>query len=113
MDSITAFAIGEANRGKEVMVFDWDKAALIIKEGKFTHASAGLHNDWEWTGGKILVDGRPVSANESYTYLSSTWATPELEVGGKVIDCYRMKSEVPGWDAHTLWPESALKILNS
>ena len=32
MDTLQAFAIGEANRDKELMVFDWDKAVSIIKE---------------------------------------------------------------------------------
>lgn len=32
MDTLLAFEMGRANRGKELMVFDWDKAATIIKE---------------------------------------------------------------------------------
>ena len=33
------------------MVFDWNKAAQIIKERGATNASAGLSGDWEYTGG--------------------------------------------------------------
>ena len=29
MDTSIAFAMGKANRGKELMVFDWEKAAEI------------------------------------------------------------------------------------
>lgn len=39
MDTLTAFRIGEANRGKEEMVFDWDKAATIIKERGIRNAA--------------------------------------------------------------------------
>jgi hypothetical protein len=32
MNTISAFAMGTANRDKESMVFDWEKAARLIKE---------------------------------------------------------------------------------
>ena len=32
MDPLHAFAMGEMNRGKVPMVFDWEKAARLIKE---------------------------------------------------------------------------------
>ena len=110
MDSISAFAKGAASRGRESMVFDWDEAArrIIAKGAKF--ASAGLRDDWEWTGGGILVNGKPDM--ESYTFLSSTWATPELRIGDEEPEaCFKMKSETPEWDSRTKWPESALIIL--
>jgi len=31
MNTWTAFAMGEANRRKELMIFDWDKAARLIR----------------------------------------------------------------------------------
>ena len=36
MDSMNAFMMGQANRGKELMVFDWDRAATIIKDKNAT-----------------------------------------------------------------------------
>ena len=85
-------------------VFDWDKGA---KE-----ASAGLAEDWSWTGGVILRGGEPVAEEDTHTYLASTWATPVLYVAGEGdVDCWRDAAEAPGWDAKTFWPESALKIL--
>lgn len=112
MDSALAFTMGMMNRGKELMVFDWDKAAEIIKKEKPLLASAGLCNDWEWTGGDIYCEGKPLM--DEYTYLASTWAVPELLLNGyEVIPCYRMKSETPNWDFDTKWPQSALDILNS
>jgi len=106
-----AFIMGEANRGKEMMVFDWNRAAMRITEEHPKSASAGLRDDWEWTGGEIYRDGKPIK-NES-TYLASTWATPELEMDGNIEPCYRMESEAPGWNSGTKWPESALNILKS
>jgi hypothetical protein len=109
MDNITAFAMGSANRGNEMKVFDWDKAARLIIEHKANAAAAGLSGDWEWTGGTIYKNGRP--DKKSYTYLASTWATPEIEIGGEFFDCYVMESKTE-WDAHTKWPDSALSILS-
>jgi len=92
------------------MVFDWDKAARIIKERKPLVATAGLKNDWEWTGGVIYEHGEIVK--DSYTYLASLWATPELSIDGEIIDCFVYEDECShDWDAETKWPPSALKIL--
>ena len=93
------------------MLFDWDKAARLIKERKPKCASAGLRSDWEYTGGTIYEDGTPVMGD--YTYLASTWAVPELDMDGDIVECFRMKHEVPGWGSETKWTKSALDILNS
>ena len=111
MDTMKAFVMGDVNREKEPMVFDWDKAAQIIKERNAVSASAGLSGDWEWTGGKILAGGKPIPENDTYVYLASTWATPELEIDGEIIDCFKMQSETDKWDSGTFWPESALETL--
>lgn len=55
-----------------------------------------------------------VFRSRTYTYLSSTWATPELTLdNGAPQDCWIWKNDSPGWDSDTYWPESALKILNA
>lgn len=117
MDTLSAFEIGKANRDKPLMVFDWNKAAQIIKDRKPAAASAGLQSDWEWTGGEIYSDGKPTPREDTYVYLASTWATPELDIDGEIIDCFVMESEVPpewtGDPAHVYWPASALKILEA
>lgn len=112
MDTMAAFMRGLASRDRELMVFDWEKAANIIAKRKPKAASAGLRGDWGHTGG-VIFDGAPVPRGRTYTFLASTWATPELDVDGEVIPCFRMKSEVPNWDSDTYWPEDALNILNS
>ena len=37
---------GMMNRGNEMKVFDWDKAAQLIKEHNPKEAIAGLSEDW-------------------------------------------------------------------
>lgn len=109
MNTFQAFAKGQANRSKPLMVFDWAKAARLIKKHKPQTASAGLCGDWVYTGGEIYKYGEIVT--DSYTYLASTWAEPELEMDGEVYDCYIMGNKTK-WDAHTKWPEEAIRILN-
>jgi hypothetical protein len=111
MDNMMAFAKGMANQGKELMVFDWEKAAKLIKEKQPQEAGAGLAGDWSWTGGEIWRDDKPVPKEDTYTYLASTWAIPELEMDGSRQDCYKMQSDTPKWDSGTYWPEEALKII--
>ena len=111
MNSMMAFVMGELNRGNEEMVFDWNKAATLIKDRKPKNASAGLRGDWEYTGDTIYKDGKPVGNCDPY--LASTWAVPELYMDGDIVECYRMAHEVPRWNANTKWPQSALEILNA
>jgi hypothetical protein len=111
MDTLSAFAMGAANRGREMKVFDWVRAAQIIAERNPTEAVAGLSSDMEWTSGPIWRNGLPVPKEDTYTYLASTWATPVLEIDGDEISCFRMESETPNWDAHTYWPDEARAVL--
>lgn len=104
MDNMTALAMGEANRDKELMIFDWDKAKELMKGADY--AEAGLRDDWEYTGGYILKNGQPVPREDTYVYLASTWAVPEISVdGGPKIPCWKYKKDTPGWDINTYWPE--------
>jgi len=99
-------------------VFDWDKAARIIKERGLTEASAGLYGDYHNTEGQILADGKPYY--DDYTYLASVWAVPMLLIYNydsddqsylEEIPCY-LSSENTDWDANTKWPQSAIDILS-
>jgi len=82
-----AFLRGEASKDNELMVFDWERAAKIIKDFGAQHAEAGLANDWEYTGGIIFHNGKPVKKEDTYTYLASTWATPQLKIKNELIEC--------------------------
>lgn len=105
-------------RGAETMAFDWDKAARLIKKSGAKSAEAGLRDDWEWTGGYIFFDGKPIKEEtddfpvETYAYLASIWAVPEIRIDhGRKYPCYKMQHEAPSWNAKTRWPKSALRIL--
>jgi len=111
MRTMAAYMMGQMNRNNRVKVFDWDKAARLIRERGAREARAGLAGDWEWTGGAILKVGFPVAQHDTYTYLSSTWATPEIEIDGILEDCWCWQDDSPGWDEHTYWPESAKALL--
>jgi hypothetical protein len=111
MDTLSAFKRGQFTKDNEPMVFDWELAAMMIKEKKPHIASAGLRDDWTYTGGCIYKHGKPVKKEDTYTYLASKWAVPEIELDGIRYPCYKMKSKTPGWDADTYWPAEALKIL--
>lgn len=109
MNNAQAFMMGQIHQNDPHMVFDWDRAAKRILESKAAVASAGLRSDWEYTGGTIYEDGKPVT--DSYTYLCSTWAVPELELDGVLEPCWRYM-EGSGWNEDTKWPQSALDILS-
>ena len=115
MNTGAAYAMGQATRGNESKVFDWDKAAEIIRDKKPIWAVAGLKEDMDWTAGAIYQDGEPIT--DDYTFLASTWATRVLEMRTgfaedlEVIPCYRMAHEVPHWGSGTKWPHSAMEIL--
>lgn len=110
MNSFKAFAMGIATRDMEPRVFDWDKAARIIRSVSPKYATVGLLEDFEWTNGIIFDDGKPVRSKDCF--LRSTWATPILvDDEGNQYECWKMQSEVPRWHEKTLWPKSALRIL--
>lgn len=111
MDTFSAFLMGERTKHNEARVFDWELAARIIKMKNPERVSAGLSQDWEYTGGTIWEDGKPVPREQTYVFLASTWATPQIDCDGEILPCFRMVSETPGWNADTYWPPEALRIL--
>jgi hypothetical protein len=113
MDTMRAFQnnMNAQANGATMRVFDWERAACRILEIKPQEASAGLGEDWEYTGGTIYRDGEAVT--DSYTYLASTWAIPELDMDGEVEECWRWMDDKCKWDADTMWPYEALRILKN
>ena len=100
-------------RGEKGKMFDWDKAAEIIREHKPSEAVAGLSSDMKWTAGVIYRNGAPVPREETYVYLSSMWATPVLVLDdGAEIPCWKVPPTDMDRDPDIYWPPSARAILN-
>lgn len=101
-----------AKRGENGKVFDWDKAAKIIRERKPEVVEAGLQEDWGNTAGEIFEDGEIV---ENYTYLFSMWATPILRLNrSEEIQCFVECTDEANpnkWGSGTYWPDSARELV--
>jgi len=99
-------------------VFDWIKAAKLIREhcmvGELFNAkievSAGLAEDWGCTSGPIFSEGSIVNEDDTYAYLSSSWATPIIDIGGEEHECWSYRKDVKSED---YWHAAAVNILNS
>ena len=105
-----------SKKGNKMQAFDWDKAAQIIKEKLILHpdlvAEAGLQDDWEYTGGIIFENGKPVK--DDYTYLASNWATPTLILSWdkeeqEEILCFTEQND--RFKADSKWDANSLNIL--
>lgn len=126
MDTFAAGILGMANRGREQMVFDWEKAANIIKDyleehnGEDIEIAASLRGNEGNTYGFIYSNGK--FNTDDHGYLASTWAKPQIvifnyslndmyEDEGTKIPCYKMQHEVPDWNASTWFPKEFTDIL--
>ena len=118
MNTFMAWAMGQDARakGNKMKVFDWDMLANRIKDyiDEVDRIEAFLECDRGNTNGCIFSCGSPV--NDGWAYLASIWATPRFEITWKNgveegVDCWRYQEDTPGWDAKTVWPDSALDIL--
>lgn len=103
-------------KGNIIKAFNWDKAAEIIKNRLKDYpnliAEAGLQGDWRFTGGIIFKEGKPII--DSYTYLSSNWATPTLILSWnnkeqEEIECSIKESE--RFHCDSKWDYKSLEIL--
>lgn len=110
------FFTSRRNNSNPQQVFDWDKAALEIKnnlsKGIYT-VEAGLKGDWDHTSGVIFEDGLPVK--EGYMYLSSNWATPVMIITFKdgievEYDC-STEREGTRFDSGSEWDDISLSLL--
>lgn len=94
-------------------VFDWHKAADLIREHKPRKVYAGLQGDWGCTCGLIFSEGKSLPCRET-SYLRSNWALPLIELDGKQFECWVLdtpRTNPEGWEAQTFWPPSALARL--
>jgi hypothetical protein len=110
MNTMLAFAMGQATCNEKLMIFDWMEAAKIILDRNAEYAEAGLAGDWGYTGGTIW-NNHNIDV-DSYTYLASTWAIPSIKINDEYIPCFVYEGETE-YDAHTKWPTDALSVIES
>ena len=110
-------ALAKRSNSKVFKTFDWDKCAEIIREKlkEFPNlvAETGLQRDWDYTGGVIFKDSKPVS--KTYTYLSSNWAIPTLIISNdgeelEEIECFTEDVNTR-FDSGSKWDAESLAIL--
>ena len=109
--------VDAAKKGEVQKVFNWDKAANIIKikYKKYSKlfAEAGLQRDWEHTAGIIFNNGKPT--NKNYTYLSSNWAITTLILSynnkEKEIECWLEEDRDNRFHRDSKWDKISLDIL--
>lgn len=120
MDHMTAYMRGRASRDAPLRVFDWEKAARLIVQHKPRIVSAGLSGDWGCTGDAIYDADKGGPLADAGTYLSSTWAIPEIQLSCCCEDeddgdCWRYQEDLAAegkdWGPATVWPQEALVIL--
>ena len=81
MDSMTAFFMGQAAQGNESMVFDWDKAAEIIRESKLVGFTAGD------LGAISRIFERMRLAEEEINKGKERWPKNEIVIDGLFLLC--------------------------
>ena len=108
----------ESLEQRGLMVFDWEKAAEIIKESSATYAEAGLLYDLTATVSAIFEEGKPVIDHKAYTF--SCRDVPVLIVGDNehIFKCakYLKPEECPdsariAHQKFNRWTACALAIL--
>lgn len=105
----------QKNKDNPFKVFDWDKAAKIIREelekDKDLIAEAGLEGDWNYTSGTIFKNGE--SIDSEYTYLCSNWAIPTLIINNeKEFECWTYQ-KLSRFNSDSKWDEKSLEILKN
>lgn len=111
MDPFDIFVNGLRHEKNERRVFDWNKAAQILRDRKTLTCKACIIEDYDETVGSILIDGEP-ALDFKFPYLSSCYGTPCIVFEDcDFVPCWIPQSESPDWTGYTYWPESARCIL--
>ena len=120
-------------------VFDWIGAAELLRDLKKSlgedykevTVDAGLAEDYGYTAGKIIKNGKIPNDARHDCYLGSIWATPyfvisyedDSDMWDKYYECWvdapiNQQMNLPGvsfysdsvWNEKTFWPEIAREI---
>ena len=88
------------------VVFDWDRAAPLIRAYRATTAYAAVGGGDPRVA--IVKEGKP-ALREPFKFAGTS--VFELWIGDEVWNCFAPRSEKPEWDEHTWWPDSARALL--
>ncbi len=92
-----------------MFVFDWDTAAILIRNIRPFEASAGIKEREDWA--TIYEAGEIKRIVQSQ--LASSYKKPVLRLDTEEVPCYidtRRRKDCE-WTATTVWPKSAIQIL--
>lgn len=87
-------------------IFNWVKAAELIKINKAETVYAGMKEDWSCTADTIVLNGEMYNGTP---FTTSDWATPSILIEDVFIPCY-LKVDTK-YDAK-IWTHRAIQRFN-
>ena len=94
------------------MVFDWEKAAEVLRERQPVAASVSFIGKHERTEPVLIYrDGEPTPDPRTFCPYDA-FDKPTLLIDGDEIECFRLENTITTWAIDEYWPESARRILN-
>ena len=58
----------------------------------------------------LTIDIGELKKEDTYVYLSSSWATPIIDIDGEEFDCWILKGDSK-YESDTYWPSEAENLL--
>ncbi len=83
------------------VVFDWDRAAQIVRTYKARRAYAASHSQ----GRALIWENDKPAPRPAFRFAGNECL--ELVIGEEVWNCFAPRVERPDWVADTYWPEDA------
>lgn len=96
-----------------VRVFDWDRAAALIKATGARTALAGIDKDWVSSSDSIFEDGRARADSACQAWTENPAMSPCLVLDGKRISCYKemWAGDISLADRKAIWPGRSAEAL--
>lgn len=70
-------------------ILDWEALSIYLIKNKVQNCSIGLAEDWFFTGGALIREGKIVLDSNWY-WIHSTWATPVAICDDEVIPLWKL-----------------------
>jgi hypothetical protein len=103
----------KGNTMRDIYIFDWNKAARILRERKPSMATAYIGGMREHTEVSIWVNHGPLLGCNAFLLSHDICGyQPRLDCGADyATDCAIKINDTDDWGPDTWWPESAIDIL--